>query len=132
MYPVLISSLGIVVGIVTPILRNLIYPLHKDFGTVGTVSVGLMSPVVVVLSWMALPDEFTMSATITEVRWWCCALAILLGLWSGLLIGLVTENHTSNTYVLVMEIAETQKQTGGHGNHLRLWFGIPLHHYPSR
>lgn len=30
MYPVLISSLGIVVGIVTPILRNFIYPLHKD------------------------------------------------------------------------------------------------------
>ena len=110
MYPVLISSLGIVVCVLTPILRNFIYPLHKDFGRVGTMSVVLMSPAVVVLSWMALPDEFTMSATITKVRWWCCALAILLGLWSGLLIGFVTEYYTSNSYVLVMEIAETQKQ----------------------
>ena len=119
MYPVLISSLGIVVGIVTPILRNFICPLHKDFGAVGTISVVLMSPVVVVLSWMALPDEFTMSATITEVCWLCCALEILLGFWSGRVIGLVTEYYTSNTYVLIMEIAETQKQTGGHGNHPR-------------
>ena len=106
MYPVLISSLGIVVGVVTPILRKFIYPLHEDFGAVGTISIVLMSPVVVVLSWMALPDEFTMSATITEVRWWCCALAILLGLWSGLLIGFVTESYTSDTCVPVWEIAE--------------------------
>ena len=110
MYPVLISSLGIVVGIVTPILRNFICPLHKDFGAVGTISVLLMSPVVMVLWWMALPDEFTMSATVTDFHWWCCALAILLGLWSGLLIGLVTEYYTSNTCVLVLEIAETEKQ----------------------
>ena len=81
MYPVLISSRGIVVGIVTPILRNFICPLHEDLGAVGFISVVLMSPVVVILSWMAQPDEFTMSATITEVRWWCCALAIFLGLW---------------------------------------------------
>ena len=104
MYPVLISSLGIVVCVVTPILRKFIYPLHDDFGAVGTISVVLMSPMVVVLSWMALPDEFTMTATITKVRWWCCALAILLGLWSGLLIGFVTEYYTSNTCVPVREI----------------------------
>ena len=106
MYPVLISSLGIVVCVLTPILRKFIYPLHEDFGAVGTISVVFMSPVVVVLSWMSLPDEFTMSTTITEVRWWCCALAILLGLWSGLLIGFVTEYYTSNTFVLVREIVE--------------------------
>ena len=105
-HPVLISSLGIVVGVVTPILRKFIYPLREDFGAVGTISVVLMSPMVVVLSWMALPDEFTMSATITEVRWWCCALAILLGLWSGVLIGFVTEYYTSNTCVLAREIVE--------------------------
>ena len=47
-----------------------------------------------------------MSATITKVRGWCCALAILLGLWSGLLISFVTEYYTSNTCVLVREIVE--------------------------
>ena len=49
-----------------------------------------MSPVVVVLSWMCLPDQLDMSDTITGARWWYCAVAILLGLWSGLLIGFVT------------------------------------------
>ena len=55
MYPVLISSLGIVVGIVRTILRNLICTLHEDLGAVGIISVVLTSPMVVVSSWVALP-----------------------------------------------------------------------------
>jgi inorganic pyrophosphatase len=122
MYPVLISSLGIVVGIVTLILRNVIYRVHDEFGAVEkalkgilTISTVLMSPVVVVLSWTCLPDEFDMSETVTGVRWWYCALAILLGLWSGLLIGFVTEYYTSSSYIPVREIAETQKQSAATG-----------------
>ena len=85
MYPVLISSLEIVVGIVTLTLRNVIYRVHDEFGAVEkalkgilTISTVLMSPVAVALSWAALPDEFNMSETIIGVRWWYCALAILL------------------------------------------------------
>ena len=51
--------------------------MHDEFGAVEkalkdilTVSTVLMSPVVVVLSWAALPDEFNMSETIKGVRWW--------------------------------------------------------------
>ena len=75
MYPVLISSMGIVVGIATLILWNFIYPGHEDSGAVEkalkeilTINSVLMSPLVVVLLWIALPDEFAMSATITGVR----------------------------------------------------------------
>merc|ERR1711972_647391 len=38
-----------------------------------------------------------------------------LGLWSGLLIGFVTEYYTSFTYEPVREIAETQKQSAATG-----------------
>merc|ERR1711959_575504 len=44
-----------------------------------------------------------------------CALAILLGLWSGLLIGYVTEYYTSHSYIPVREIAESQKQAAATG-----------------
>ena len=46
----------------------------------------------------------------SDVRWWSCALAILLGLLSDLLIGFVAEYYTPNSYILVREIAETQPQ----------------------
>merc|ERR1719183_2637320 len=49
------------------------------------------------------------------VQWWYCCLAISLGLWSGLLIGYVTEYYTSHSYEPVREIAETQKQSAATG-----------------
>ena len=71
---VLISSLGIVVGIVMLTLRNVIYRVHDEFGAVEKALKGilivnavLMSPVAVALSWAALPDEFNKSETITGV-----------------------------------------------------------------
>jgi len=122
MYPVLISSLGIAVGISTLVLSTLVYRVHDEYGAVEkaledilTIGIVLMSPVLVVLSWMYLADQFGMNARITGVRWWCCALAISLCLWSGLLIGFVTEYYTSSSYVPVREIAETQKQSSATG-----------------
>ena len=74
MYPVLISFLGIVVGIMTRTLRNVIYRVHDEFGALEkalkgilTVNTVLMSPVVVALSLATLLDEFNMSETITGV-----------------------------------------------------------------
>merc|ERR1712050_176777 len=49
------------------------------------------------------------------VLWWYCASSIMLGLWSGLIIGYVTEYYTSHSYVPVREIAETQKQSAATG-----------------
>merc|ERR1719434_672812 len=50
-----------------------------------------------------------------DVQWWYCCLSIMLGLWSGLVIGFVTEYYTSHSYVPVREIAETQKQSAATG-----------------
>ena len=57
-----------------------------------------LSPVVVVMSWMCLLDQFDVSATITGVRWRYCAVENLLGLWSSLFLVFVTEYYTSTSY----------------------------------
>merc|ERR1719389_1654699 len=49
------------------------------------------------------------------VTWWYCACSIMLGLWSGLIIGFITEYYTSHSYQPVREIAETQKQSAATG-----------------
>merc|ERR1719456_2102323 len=74
-----------------------------------------MTPVVLALSKFCLPDSFTMTEGGQEVLWWYCFLSIFLGLWSGLLIGYVTEYYTSASYSPVREISETQKQSAATG-----------------
>merc|ERR1719450_1091561 len=51
----------------------------------------------------------------SQVKWWYCCTGIMLGLWSGLAIGYITEYYTSSTYQPVREIAETQKQSAATG-----------------
>ena len=60
-------------------------------------------PVVVVLLWMWLPVEFDTSEIVSGDRWRYRALITLLGLWSGLLIGFITQYHTSSPYIRVRE-----------------------------
>merc|ERR1719243_301071 len=74
-----------------------------------------MTPVVIYLSKVCLPATFTMSKGGPEVQWWYCCVSISLGLWSGLLIGYVTEYYTSHSYKPVREISETQKQSAATG-----------------
>merc|ERR1712213_128315 len=61
------------------------------------------------------PDHFRMDDEYSHVKWWYCAVSIMLGLWSGLIIGYVTEYYTSHSYKPVREIAETQKQSAATG-----------------
>merc|ERR1711959_387451 len=74
-----------------------------------------MTPVVILLSYYCLPAQFVMEEGGETVKWWYCCLSISLGLWSGLLIGYVTEYYTSHSYTPVREIAETQKQSAATG-----------------
>merc|ERR1712039_693056 len=79
------------------------------------ISTVLMTPVVIFLSKWCLPETFSMGAGYEHVKWWYCAVSIMLGLWSGLIIGFITEYYTSHSYVPVREIAETQKQSAATG-----------------
>merc|ERR1719377_347954 len=51
----------------------------------------------------------------TNVKAEHCALSIMLGLWSGLIIGFITEYYTSHSFAPVREISETQKQSAATG-----------------
>merc|ERR1712125_302207 len=54
-------------------------------------------------------------AGLSDIQWSHCALSVNLGLWSGLVIGFVTEYYTSHSYTPVREISETQKQSAATG-----------------
>merc|ERR550514_533881 len=121
MYPVLISSVGIIVGILTLLIANLFYPVkelpdvEKALKGVLVISTAIMTPVVLGLSYVCLPREFIMGEGVAMVKWWYAAVSILCGLWSGLIIGFVTEYYTSHSYRPVREIAETQKTSAATG-----------------
>jgi len=122
MYPVLISSTGIIVGLVTLILQKFIYPVkdapdvEKSLKGILVISTALMTPVVCALSYFCLPEKFAMgSKGFENVQREYCAVSVMLGLWSGLVIGFITEYYTSHSYEPVREIAETQKQSAATG-----------------
>jgi len=122
MYPILISSTGVLVGIVTLGVVGFIFPVSKTTDVekalkgILIISTFLMSPVVWFLSQFCLPvEEFKLTEELVAVKWQYCAGSILLGLWSGLIIGFVTEYYTSHSYSPVREIAETQKQSAATG-----------------
>jgi len=121
LYPVLISCSGIVVGVITLMARTCCYKIEhmadveKALKGMLVISTVLMTPVVIFLSHVCLPATFSMGFGYEEVQSWFCTVSVLLGLWSGLAVGYVTEYYTSHTYVPVREIAETQKQSAATG-----------------
>merc|ERR1712048_261128 len=133
MFPLLISAAGIVVGLITLMVRGFCcrvennQDVEKALKGVLTISTVLMTPVVVALAKYCLPDTFTFQIGLGEqkqtVKWTYCVAAILLGLWSGLIIGYVTEYYTSHSYSPVRQIAETQKQSAATGIILGLALG---------
>merc|ERR1719240_64766 len=120
MYPVLISSLGVLAGIATLLVVEKVYPVEeqpsveKALKGVLVISTVIMTPVSIWLSYVCLPGDFEM-AGYPSVKWWYCAISIMLGLWSGLIIGFITEYYTSHSYVPEREISETQKQSAATG-----------------
>merc|ERR1711990_513910 len=85
-------------------------------GGILMISTVLMTPVVMGLSYVCLPmGGFELNDSFPRVESWKCSVSIMMGLWSGLIIGFVTEYYTSHSYTPVREIAETQKQSAATG-----------------
>merc|ERR1712159_956768 len=108
-------------GLVTLLVQGVFYKVkdmpdvEKALKGILVISTVLMTPVVLALSYYCLPTEFSMGYGYTHVSWTYCAASVMLGLWSGLIIGFVTEYYTSHSYTPVREIAETQKQSAATG-----------------
>jgi len=122
MFPVLISSTGILVGIFTLCVVDKVYPvrelpdIEKALKGVLVISTILETPVIALLGWFCLPSTpFDLADNAKGVTWVQCVLPCLLGAWSGLIIGFVTEYYTSHSYRPVREIAETQRVAAATG-----------------
>lgn len=113
MFPVMISSSGIITGILTMIIVRICLPvrniddIEKALKGVLFVSTGLQTPVVVYLAWQFLPTTFYLE-NFGVTNWYQGMISVLLGLWSGMIIGYVTEYYTSHSYFPVREISRTQ------------------------
>jgi len=115
-FPLLISSAGIIVGIFTTFFATSatintdqdIEPTLKHQLLISTIA---MTPVVFVLAYFFLPATFSVGNPGTAtykalVKWWYPFIAVSLGLWSGLLIGYITEYYTSHRYENVRDLGD--------------------------
>eukprot|EP00227_Mantoniella_beaufortii_P010006 CAMPEP_0197583860 /NCGR_PEP_ID=MMETSP1326-20131121/6638_1 /TAXON_ID=1155430 /ORGANISM="Genus nov. species nov., Strain RCC2288" /LENGTH=756 /DNA_ID=CAMNT_0043148139 /DNA_START=153 /DNA_END=2423 /DNA_ORIENTATION=- len=116
MFPVTISAAGILVCLVCSFVATTIAPVRKekDIETVLKTQLGIttviLTVVVYFLAVMFLPDTFELtrvsgagSISFTPIKAWGCVCA---GLWSGCLIGFITEYFTSHSYTPVREVAQ--------------------------
>jgi inorganic pyrophosphatase len=110
-FPLLITATGILVCLVTSFVathlmvvsqKSEIEPSLKRQILVSTL---LMTPVAFVLCYTILPKEFLVSEK-SGVKNWHVFFCIAAGLWSGMIIGYVTEYYTSNAYTPVQEVSK--------------------------
>jgi H(+)-translocating pyrophosphatase len=116
LYPILISAVGIPVCLITalfarvaPDCTNVEPALKKQL----LISTALMSIAMWVVTDYAMIESFTIGAL--EVTKTGVKASLLCGLWSGLLIGYITEYYTSHAYKPVRSIANAS-QTGAATN----------------
>ncbi|MQL93608.1 hypothetical protein Taro_026249 [Colocasia esculenta] len=129
-YPLIISSMGIVVCLITTLFAT-------DFFEIKTVkeiepslkrqlliSTILMTIGIAIVSFVALPSQFTLFNFGSEkiVKNWHLFFCVSIGLWAGLAIGYSTEYYTSNAYSPVQDVADSCR-TGAATNVI---FGLAL------
>ena len=115
MFPVAISGGGILVCLVCSFIATHIQPVKKevDIEKVLKVQLGattiILTVVVYILAYIFLPSKFQIEAVsgtvinFTPTKAWGCTIA---GLWSGCMIGFITEYYTSHSYKPVREVAQ--------------------------
>jgi len=125
-FPLLISSTGILVCMVTSFVASHIQSIENLNGVEPVLKLQLListileTPVIFLLCWYVLPENFNVSNR--ETTNWKVFICIACGLWSGLIIGYTTEYYTSNTYKPVLEVADSCK-TGAATN---IIYGLAL------
>ncbi|KAG4909966.1 hypothetical protein JHK87_056082 [Glycine soja] len=129
-YPLIISSMGIVVCLITTLfatdlfeIKNVsqIEPSLKRQLLISTI---LMTAGIAIVSFTALPSEFTLYnfGAKKVVKNWHLFFCVAIGLWAGLAIGYITEYYTSNAYSPVQDVADSCR-TGASTNVI---FGLAL------
>lgn len=136
-FPLTISAFGILVCLLTALIATDFRPakvvseIESTLKVQLIVSTLLMTPIIYLVAIISLPASFTISVPSGDpaspfvdkvVLNWYMAVAVGLGLYGGLLIGLQTELFTSNAYQSVRDVA-TACKTGASTN---IIFGLSL------
>merc|ERR1719517_66637 len=120
MFPLLLSAGGIISGIITLLVCNMIFPVkqitdvEKALKGVLIISTILETPFIFLTAKMSLGDHafhidgLAATPLIASIPVW-------LGLWSGLIIGYTTEYFTSHSYDPVRNIAKSQHTSAATG-----------------
>jgi len=122
LYPIVISAIGIPVSLITILLVRVnteaqVGPALKRMLIISSV---IMAAVMYFVTDMLVPAEFVINSVgYTSLGVYLC---FLTGLIAGLVVGLLTEYYTSDTYSPVREVAESC-QTGTATN---IIFGLAL------
>jgi Na+/H+-translocating membrane pyrophosphatase len=107
LYPLIISAAGILVCIITAIFATHIMTVDDPLKIESTlkwqliISSILLTPVICVLTLYILPQEFSFvngESAVVHTKNWGVMVCVLLGLWSGMIIGILTDYYTSNAY----------------------------------
>ncbi|CAL9173835.1 unnamed protein product [Musa hybrid cultivar] len=129
-YPLLVSSMGIIVRLVTTLFATDFFEIKsvKEIEAALKkqliVSTAVMTVGIAIISWIALPSTFTIFSfgDQKQVKNWLLFFCVAIGLWVGLVIGFVTEYYTSNAYSPVQDVADSCR-TGAATNVI---FGLAL------
>jgi len=130
MYPLILSSAGIIVSIITLFLcRKVIFKIsdHVDSSVeralkgILIVSTLLATPFAFGLAFLCMPASFRVEAG-HMLSPMIVAVCYVVGLWAGLVIGFVTEYYTSHSYRPVREVAESDDVSAATG----IIFGLAL------
>ena len=115
-FPLLITASGIVVCLGTTLIATDLSParevseIEKTLKHQLIISTVAMTPVAYILAIVALPAEITGLFGIESeqiVKNWHVFFCVAVGLWGGLIIGLVTEYYTSNRFQPVQDVADS-------------------------
>merc|ERR1719172_452461 len=131
MFPLLLSTTGIITGILTlflcdklPMFRvneNPDSSIEKALKGILIVSTVIQTVMTFITAELVLPGEFKVDAEHTITPFLACV-SIITGLWAGLIIGITTEYYTSHTYRPVREVVESQEVSAATG----IIFGLAL------
>jgi len=127
MYPLVISSLGMLSGLVTMIFVRVSYEVdldqdvEKTLKATLTISTAIATPLIMLATTFCLPASFAVSHTQMSTSF-NIGLCAITGLWAGLGIGFITEYYTSHSYRPVREVAESQQTAAATG----IIFGLAL------
>jgi len=121
-FPLTISAAGLGVCFITSFFATHIFSTDEDkqieprLKQQLLISTILMTPVTVGLAYWFLPETIDNIGGKDNVKNWHVAISALCGLWSGLIIGYVTEYYTSHSYTPVREVSQSCAEGGAATN----------------